>query len=83
MVRCSEVSIYPSWTLVDVPTSGSILNYSHLVQTVHTSRLRTAESFTNIYNGQSLTTAIHSGAAGTPDQRRVACGRKRVSTGQR
>ena len=31
---CSEVSTYPPWTFSDVPTSGSILNYSHFVQTV-------------------------------------------------
>src|SRR5207253_3259255 len=30
----------PSWTLIDVPTTGSILIYSHFVQTVLTSRLR-------------------------------------------
>src|SRR3989442_16022618 len=29
----------PSWTLIDVPTTGSILIYSHFVQTVLTSRL--------------------------------------------
>src|SRR5437868_12987748 len=32
----------PSWTLIDVPTTGSILIYSHFVQTVLTSRLHTA-----------------------------------------
>jgi hypothetical protein len=36
MVICSDVSTYPSWTLSDVPTSGSILNYSHFVYTVQT-----------------------------------------------
>jgi hypothetical protein len=34
------VSIYPSWTLLDVPITDSILIYSHFVQTVLTSRLR-------------------------------------------
>src|SRR5882724_6709566 len=29
----------PSWTLIDVPTTGSFLIYSHFVQTVLTSRL--------------------------------------------
>src|SRR5258706_15730129 len=38
-MTCSDVSTYPSWTLSDVPTSGSILIYSHFVQTVLTSRL--------------------------------------------
>jgi hypothetical protein len=38
-LACSDVSTYPSWTLIDVPTSGSILTYSHLVQTVLTRRL--------------------------------------------
>jgi hypothetical protein len=33
------VSINSSWTLIDVPTSGSILIYSQFVQTVFTSRL--------------------------------------------
>src|SRR5438309_7451381 len=32
--------LIPSWTLIDVPTTGSILIYSHFVQTVLTSRLR-------------------------------------------
>jgi hypothetical protein len=36
MVFCSDVSTYPSWTLSDVPTSGSILKYSHFVYTVQT-----------------------------------------------
>jgi hypothetical protein len=36
------VSTYSSWTLIDVPTLGSILIYSQLVQTVFTSRLRRA-----------------------------------------
>src|SRR5438093_11331548 len=31
--------LIPSWTLIDVPTTGSILIYSHFVQTVLTSRL--------------------------------------------
>jgi len=35
----SDVSIYSSWTLIDVPASGSILIYSHFVQTVLTGRL--------------------------------------------
>ena len=40
-VICSEVmSTYPSWTPIDVPTSGSILNCSHFVQTSQTGRLR-------------------------------------------
>jgi hypothetical protein len=30
------VSTYPSWTLSDVPTTGSILNYSHFVYAVQT-----------------------------------------------
>src|SRR5437667_10195980 len=37
--------LIPSWTLIDVPTTGSILIYSHFVQTVLTSRLlRTRQS---------------------------------------
>jgi hypothetical protein len=32
----SNASTYPSWTLSDVSTSGSILNYSHFVYTVQT-----------------------------------------------
>jgi hypothetical protein len=35
-VICSDVSTYPSWTLSDVPTTGSILNYSHFVYAVQT-----------------------------------------------
>src|SRR6266850_1603785 len=38
-MTCSDASTYPSWTLSDVPTSGSILIYSRFVQTVLTSRL--------------------------------------------
>jgi hypothetical protein len=30
-LACSDVSTYPSWTLIDVPTSGSILIYSQFV----------------------------------------------------
>jgi hypothetical protein len=38
-MACSVASTYSSWTLIDVPTLGSILIYSQLVQTVFTSRL--------------------------------------------
>jgi hypothetical protein len=37
------VSTYPSWTLIDVPTTDSILIYSHFVQTVSTRRLPSIE----------------------------------------
>jgi hypothetical protein len=34
---CSEVSIYSSWTLIDVPTKDIVPNHTHSVQTVLTS----------------------------------------------
>src|SRR6266403_1965399 len=49
-MTCSDVSTYPSWTLSDVPTSGSILIYSHFVQTVLTSRLQ----FSNLAKVQNV-----------------------------
>src|SRR5206468_4718763 len=43
----------PSWTLIDVPTTGSILIYSHFVQTVLTSRLRIVRIYSVRYSPAS------------------------------
>src|SRR6476660_2044718 len=37
---CSDMSIYPSWTLLDVSTQANFFTLTYFVQTVQTRRLR-------------------------------------------